>query len=597
MRANSLSVSLLPLCLLAAGSGSAAAQPVPQPTGPGKLTIQVLDPASEQARALPKATQFVAGNPVVHFTVQETDSTLQVVANSYIVLHAPRAISFKIDNQDVVEVPQKSYVFPSNVQGIFQALKAGTATVALSYSGPAEVCGVVANCSPNWSGYVLQSGKPFTGVSAQWTVPTVASNSPNGMSSTWVGIDGYSDNPVLQAGTEQDMGPWYAPFTGAVYYAWYELFPASQQAITPYREFGRLAGSATDNKLEPGDVIQVSITPVPGGPVPVADTSGKWLIKFTDQTQKWSYSTTQTYTGPLSSAEWIEEATSGKSGVSTLANYGSVLFDFQDQVSIGGGPMGSPQFTTADEVSLNQKGVTGDYSTPSDPDADLDGFFVAYSQAVPNHSAPPGPWVETTVLPPGLVNQAYSQTLAVDDAATPTWTLTGSLPPGLVLSKAQGTITGTPTAEGDYPFFVLATDTSTGAFTQNQLLRINVLTTPAGALQVGCSVVSTVPIATLSVQVDGNAAPCNSARTLAAGPHTVTGTVIGGGQEPYTITYAGACHPAGIVTIAQSQTSVCTVVATATSIVDSSGCKVGERCCDPSPTGCKKCIPAKDLCQ
>src|SRR5271154_4571901 len=144
VRAKFLCVSLLLLCLLPAGFGNAAAQPASQPISAGKLTIQVLDPASEQAGALPKATQFLAGNPVVHFTVQEKDSTLQVIANSYIVLHSPRAISFQIDNPDVVEVPKRVYVFPSNVQGIFQALKPGTATIAISYAGPEEVCEIVA---------------------------------------------------------------------------------------------------------------------------------------------------------------------------------------------------------------------------------------------------------------------------------------------------------------------------------------------------------------------------------------------------------------------------------------------------------------------
>jgi hypothetical protein len=591
MSAKSLCVSLFLLGVLPAGYENAASQPAPQPLTAGKLTIQVLDPASEQARALPRAEQLQDGNPVVHFTVQENDSTLQVIPNSYIVLHAPRMISFKIDNPAVLEVPKKRYVFPNNVQGIVQALKAGTAVMTISYSGPAEVCGIVAQCSANWSGYALQSGRPFTGVTAQWAVPTVASNSPNGESSTWVGIDGWGNNTVLQAGTEQDMGA----FSGANYYAWYELFPAEEQPIPPF------PGLAADYKVEPGDVIQVSITPAPGVPVPVPDSPSKWLIQVTNQTRKWTYSTTQSYTGKLSSAEWIEEAVTEDgllgSSISTLPNYGYVLFDFKDQVAVGGGPLGSPHFSTADEISLNQLGVTGDYSTPSDPDGDLDGFFVAYSQGVPNKSAPPGPWVTTTALPPALVNVAYSQTLVVSDAPTPTWTLTGSLPPGLVFSSAHGTISGTPTTAGNYTFSVLATDTSTGAFTQNQSLAIQVLTTAAGNLQVNCSVVSTIPTAAVSVQVDGNAAPCNSVLTLASGSHIVKGGVTDGGQEPYTISYAGACGPAGNVTIVQSQTARCTVVATATSIIESSGCKSGERCCDPSATGCKKCISAKDLCQ
>ena len=596
MRAKFLSISLLLLYLLTAGLGNAAAPPPFQPISAGKLMIQVLDPASEQARALPKATQFLAGNPVVHFMVQKRDSTLQVIANSYIVLHSPRAISFQIDKPDVVEVPMRVYVFPSNVQGIFQALKPGTATIAIRYAGPDEVCEIVAQCSPNWSGYILQTGQTYTGVTAQWTVPMIAGNSPAGSSSTWVGIDGRNNNTVLQAGTEQDMSPWYAPFSGATYYAWYEVFPDSQKAITSFPGLGGGLGAATNHTVLPGDVIQVSIIPPSGSAPPVPNKPSKWLIVFSDQTQKWIYSTFVGYAGQLSSAEWIEEATSGPLGVETLADYEYVLFDFNDQVATGGGQLGPPQFTTAEEVSLNQKGASGDYSTPSDPDADLDGFFVAYSQLVPNHAAPPGPWITTTALPPALVNVPYSQTLVVEDAATPAWKLTGPLPPGLEFSP-QGTISGTPAAVGDYPFSAQATDTSTGAFTQNQSLQIQVLTTPKGNLQVNCSVVSTIPSATVGVQVDGTPQSCGSVTTLAAGSHTVRGTVIDGGQQPYTISYAGTCNSAGTVTIAQSQTAYCTVVATATSIIESSGCKTGQHCCNPSPTGCKQCIPAKDLCQ
>jgi hypothetical protein len=597
MRRKPLCVSLLRLCLLAAGLGSAAAQPATQLTSAGKLTIEVLDPASEQARALPKAAQLLAGNPVVHFTVQGKDSTLQVITNSLIVLHVSRPIRFKIDSPDVVEVPSKVYVFPSGVQGIFHALKPGTATIAISYAGPDEVCEVVSQCSPNWSGYILQNGQTFTGVTAQWTVPTVASNSPNGMSCTWVGIDGSGNNTVLQAGTEQDMGVWYAPASGATYYAWYELFPSPQQAITSFPGAGRVLGAATGNKIEPGDVIQVSITPAPGFAPPVGGKGGQFVIQFTDQTQNWTYSKSVGYAGKLSSAEWIEEATTGIDGEATLANYESVLFDFHDQVATNNGPLGSPHFTTAEEVSMNQKGVTGDYSTPSDPDGDVDGFFVNYSQDVPNHSAPPGPWVETTALPPALLNTPYSQTLVVEGATSPSWRLNGLLPHGLEFNFPQGIISGTPTVAGNFPISVQVIDAATQALTQNQNLNLQVLTTAEGNLHVNCSVVSPVATATLNLQVDGAPQPCNSVVALAVGSHTVKGTVTEGGQEAYKITYAGACNSAGTVAIAQSQTAQCTAVATAISIIDSGGCSTGEHCCDPSSTGCRKCIPAKDICQ
>lgn len=57
--------------------------------------------------------------------------------------------------------------------------------------------------SSNWSGYAETSAAPFSGVTGDWTVPTVTG--PNGSySATWIGIDGFTNSSLIQTGTEQD---------------------------------------------------------------------------------------------------------------------------------------------------------------------------------------------------------------------------------------------------------------------------------------------------------------------------------------------------------------------------------------------------------
>ena len=54
----------------------------------------------------------------------------------------------------------------------------------------------------NWSGYVA-TGAQFTGVSGTWVVPSVQPSDSTQASATWIGIDGFSNDSLIQTGTEQ----------------------------------------------------------------------------------------------------------------------------------------------------------------------------------------------------------------------------------------------------------------------------------------------------------------------------------------------------------------------------------------------------------
>jgi hypothetical protein len=207
--------------------------------------------------------------------------------------------------------------------------------------------------SKNWSGYAL-SGTGITSVSGSWHVPQVQApttkrqSRTSRYSSSWVGIDGFNNRSLIQAGTEQD---WL--HGSAFYQAWWEILPAPETPIP----------SLT---IQPGDAISVSIT---------QGVSHQWTITVTDTTTLQSFTTAQTYTGPGASAEWIQEAPTINRWVASLASDSNVVFD------LGTVSAANPALTASESGAMT-KGPR-QISTPSAPDPDGDGFAVAYGSVAP----------------------------------------------------------------------------------------------------------------------------------------------------------------------------------------------------------------------
>jgi len=157
--------------------------------------------------------------------------------------------------------------------------------------------------SQNWGGYAVESdfNAPLRGavsdVKGTWTVPAVSSSgSTHTYSSIWVGIDGYSDNTVEQTGTEQD-----STSNGAVYYAWFEMYPKFGYRILNF-------------PVQPGDTISAEVNYI---------GNNLFKLTITNLTRHVTFSTTQrSNKAQRSSAEWIVEAPySG--GILPLADFGS----------------------------------------------------------------------------------------------------------------------------------------------------------------------------------------------------------------------------------------------------------------------------------
>jgi hypothetical protein len=205
----------------------------------------------------------------------------------------------------------------------------------------------------NWSGYAIP-GSAFTSVTAQWTVAPVTSSRKATYSSEWVGIDGYNNSSLIQTGTESDY------YSGkAHYYAWWEILPAAETVIP----------SIT---VHPGDAMTASITKGSS----ITGIKSPWTITITDTSTGASFTTVQTYTGPQTSAEWIEEAPTVGGRVATLANYGLASFDLG---TVNGA---NPNFTASDRGVMVQNGAQ--VSTPSNPDTDTDGFNARYGSTAPS---------------------------------------------------------------------------------------------------------------------------------------------------------------------------------------------------------------------
>ena len=246
--------------------------------------------------------------------------------------------------------------------------------------------------SSNWSGYMVTTaatggctpatGVTYSSVSGTWTVPTVTKSSGGGgllggltgagntYSALWTGIDGVNDSNLIQAGTEQDVvggSPQYG--------AWWEILPAPETVIP----------SIT---VRPGDAISVSI-----GKGAAPCTSGQWLIAVTDSTADAQgrgspFTTCQSYSGQQTSAEWVVEAPLVNGMQSSIANYGSALFDkgTVNGASVALVPSEGGELTAS-------SGLLGLHTTvksiPSPPDTGApagDGFACAYGS-----TAPPAP--------------------------------------------------------------------------------------------------------------------------------------------------------------------------------------------------------------
>lgn len=207
--------------------------------------------------------------------------------------------------------------------------------------------------STNWSGYAV-TGQGINAVSANWTVPSVQASSKAEYSASWVGIDGFNNDDLIQTGTAQDTA------SGATqYFAWWEILPAAATTITTM-------------KVAPGNVMSSSV---------VKEAASSWKITLVDHTTGVRFTKTVSYSGPGASAEWIEEAPTVGGSQATLADFGHVTF------TNGTVDSKAVHLTSSEGGALvNQSGKI--VAEPSAPDSNGRGFTDTYVGASSGNGAP-----------------------------------------------------------------------------------------------------------------------------------------------------------------------------------------------------------------
>jgi hypothetical protein len=220
----------------------------------------------------------------------------------------------------------------------------------------------------NWAGFAQHTKTKgfFSAVEDTWRVPTVRTRIPGKQyASDWVGIGGYSNGSLVQAGTSE----WNGGGT-AKYNAWTEVLPQSEVVLTRLR-------------IHPGDVIRTTV---------VESSTDEWILTVDDVTTHKSESRSVHYRSDGLSAEAIHERPNVNGRTSTLASTNVVVFD---PGSFSTARPGKPRWHPLVEsekgaklarIVMVNRNDTITIATPSVPSSDGLGFCVADGALPP---APP----------------------------------------------------------------------------------------------------------------------------------------------------------------------------------------------------------------
>jgi hypothetical protein len=152
----------------------------------------------------------------------------------------------------------------------------------------------------------------------------------------WVGIDGWDNSALIQAGVDE------IPGIGGevVLQPWWEVLPAPQSPVFTMQ-------------IRSGDAVRVTI-----GQVGV----GKWIITLSDLTNGTLFDTQESYDGPASSAEWVVEAETSEGGNSSRA---ATLAPYVPDVTFSNLGVAQAEATesTMNRVTMVQRGIA--VSVPS----------------------------------------------------------------------------------------------------------------------------------------------------------------------------------------------------------------------------------------
>ncbi|MBB2775704.1 UNVERIFIED_ORG: outer membrane autotransporter protein [Comamonas terrigena] len=133
--------------------------------------------------------------------------------------------------------------------------------------------------------------------------------------------------------------------------------------------------------------------------------------------------------------------------------------------------------------------------------------------------------VNPGTLPNATIGAGYSQTVSASGGTAPYgYTVsTGSLPTGLTLNSANGSISGTPTAQGSFSFTITATDTNTFTSARSYTVTVQVSAPTAPPVTVSTGPNQPVTIHATANATGGPFTAVNVSTTPTSGTVTVQG--------------------------------------------------------------------------
>lgn len=155
--------------------------------------------------------------------------------------------------------------------------------------------------STNWSGYVVDASN-FTSISGSWTIPaTSGQTGVDALDASWIGIGGFHDSSLVQAGTMNIVTSSGEKASAA----FYEILPAPAVIIP-------------NMPISEGHSISTNVKEV---------SANNWRISITNNTTGQNFTITIPYQSSHSVAAWIQEVPSKVDGtLYPIDNFGTVTF-------------------------------------------------------------------------------------------------------------------------------------------------------------------------------------------------------------------------------------------------------------------------------
>lgn len=278
----------------------------------------------------------------------------------------------------------------------------------------------------SWSGYAVTAGAPYTSASATWQVPNAVYDggaTPYGYEYVlnWVGIGGYSDETLIQLGTESMVST-----SGATtFYVWYELYPAVTQPVAL--------------SVKPGDIVTASLRCTASCTPSLTQT---WQLTISNDTTGAAWTQSFSYQSSMASADWIVEPPYF-SGSLPLADYGTATYDPVE--ANGADP----------NLSLSANGIVmqGSWGQTSNPSAPVDGDV--FSACWGKSSLTPCTAGSFTTPPPTVTASltANPKSISLGQSSTLSWSSTNAAScagSNFTASGTAGSTTVSPTLTTSY---------------------------------------------------------------------------------------------------------------------------------------------------